>query len=90
VSNKPVITIRSARDVDVEAMRQKFPDFEIIDRRRNRQWPVDVLLLWLFVAGIWPMADPAHNFDTLAGALDLIVHFGAWLGLMSRWKVERR
>lgn len=87
--SKPVITIRRGRDVDVENVRRAMPHCEIVDRRRNPQWPLDVALLWLALFGIWP-ADPPHNFDTLAGTVDLVVHLGAWMWLVARWKVERR
>jgi hypothetical protein len=51
---------------------------------------IDVLLVWLSLVGVWPFADPEHNFGTVAGAVDLTVHFAAMFVLVRRWTVVRR
>jgi hypothetical protein len=91
-SDRSVIKIRSGSDDAVKRVRDVMPEgVNVVDARPSRYcWVFDVLLLWFAGVGIWPMWDPAHNFDTLAGAADLTVHAVAWLALHSRWKLERR
>jgi hypothetical protein len=50
----------------------------------------DALLLWISLFGVWPVADPGHEWDTLGSRIDLLVHMVGWVGLGLRWRVVRR
>lgn len=44
------------------------------------------LLLWPIIFGVWPFADPDHNFGTVTGALDFIIHYSALaIFILCRW-----
>lgn len=43
-----------------------------------------VLLWWVFLFGVWPLAHPAHDGKTLMSILDIALHFGAGFILAER------
>lgn len=88
--NRPVVTIRKGTDAQVASMRAQMSGCEVVDARKNKTWPLDVFLWWVVLFGIWPIAHPEHNFDTLAGAGDVVAHFAAIWALCARWRFERR
>ena len=53
------------------------------------QW-VDWVALYVFMFGVWPLADPHHNADSLMSLVDLALHIGAAIVLLARWKMVRR
>ena len=50
--------------------------------------PIDWIALWVFIAGVWPVADPGHSADSLLSMLDLALHGAALLLLISRWELR--
>lgn len=55
-----------------------------------KRWLVDLALVWLFLFGVWPFADPGHDATTLLSALDLMLHLLAAVWLWRRWRIVRR
>jgi hypothetical protein len=55
-----------------------------------RSWWPDVVLVWVWMFGVWPIAEPDHNFGTAWGVLDIVLHFAALVALVARWKIVRR
>lgn len=51
---------------------------------------IDVVLVWLLLFGVWPLADPGHDLSTFGSVVDVAVHFAAGFGLGLRWTIERR
>jgi hypothetical protein len=51
---------------------------------------VDWLALWVAVAGFYPLVDAGHHGGSLLSLLDIALHLGASVLLMSRWTVARR
>lgn len=51
---------------------------------------IDLLLLWVGLFGVWPLADPGHDLSTVPSLLDVILHVTAWLVLCARWTIVRR
>jgi len=49
---------------------------------------IDIILIWLAAVGVWPLAHPDHDFNTVTGALDLLIHWSAVAVLVLRWKVS--
>jgi len=39
-------------------------------------------LLWVSACGVWPFAHPEHNFSTVLGTIDLILHWAATTSLL--------
>jgi hypothetical protein len=51
----------------------------------------DALLVWLALFGVWPIADPGHDWPwSLVTSLDLTLHFVAMYALYRRWTIVRR
>jgi hypothetical protein len=48
---------------------------------------MDLLALWLFVFGVWPLADPGHWPLSLLVLLDWALHIGGAWYLLSRWTI---
>lgn len=48
---------------------------------------VDWIALWVFVVGVWPLADPGHGGDSLLSLIDIALHVAALLVLVARWRV---
>lgn len=57
--------------------------------RRHNPW-IDWIALWVFVMGVWPLADPGHHADSVLSVLDLLVHLAGAGVLAGRWKVVRQ
>lgn len=51
---------------------------------------IDVIAIWVLCFGVWPLADPGHDADTVASVLDIAVHSMAAAVLALRWRVVRR
>lgn len=51
---------------------------------------VDWVALYVFMFGVWPLANPSHHGDSLMSLLDLALHAGAAIVLLARWKMVRR
>lgn len=51
---------------------------------------VDLLAIWVFLFGVYPLADPGHGADTMLSVLDILLHIGAAILLISRWRLVRR
>ena len=48
------------------------------------------VLLWPALFGVWPFAHPDHDFTTLMGALDLILHYSALAVFVLCWWPNRK
>lgn len=52
--------------------------------------PLDWLLVWVALMGLYPLADPGHHGSGPLVMLDLALHLAAMIALLTRWKVARR
>jgi hypothetical protein len=50
----------------------------------------DFVWLWIGCFGVWPLADPGHEWNSLASQLDLVIHVIGWVVLATRYRVVKR
>jgi hypothetical protein len=89
VSDKS-IAIRKGSNTQVQRLRDTMPDWEVVDARPSKRWYIDAALVWFMLFGVWPFADPGHDLDTAASALDVVLHWTAIVLFWTRWRIERR
>lgn len=78
-------------DEDLAELRAAIPEVEILDKRPSAEaWWFDLVLVWVFAFGLWPLMDPGHDADSVASVIDIGLHYAALAWLVVRWKLERR
>jgi hypothetical protein len=50
----------------------------------------DWVLLFVFLFGVWPFANPDHHGDAILSRVDIIVHVVALFLLVDRWVDHER
>ena len=50
---------------------------------------IDLVAVWLWLFGVWPLADPGHDLSSPGGALDIGIHVVGFGTLYLRWDIVR-